>query len=69
MLVASMNSLAVELTNHVKPLNKNVTENKISLNFQNIKLRSALQLLAEFSGYNFIIDDKIQSILFCKPKA
>jgi type IV pilus assembly protein PilQ len=63
MLVASMNSLAVELTNHVKPLNKNVTENKISLNFQNIKLRFALQLLAEFSGYNFIIDDKIQSNL------
>jgi type IV pilus assembly protein PilQ len=63
MLVASMNSLAVELTNHVNLLNKNVIENKISLNFQDIKLRSALQLLAEFSGYNFIIDDKIQSNL------
>lgn len=63
MLAASMNLLAVELTKQINPLDKNVIKNKISLNFQDIKLRSALHLLAEFSGYNFIIDDKIQSNL------
>lgn len=62
-LFFSMKLLAMKSTDHVNTLNENVTKNNISLNFQDIKVRSALQLLAEFSGYNFIIDDKIQSNL------
>jgi type IV pilus assembly protein PilQ len=38
-------------------------EKTISLNFQAIKVRAALQLLAEFSGFNIIVDDKVQSEL------
>src|SRR5579862_1914837 len=38
-------------------------EQVISLNFQDIKVRAALQLLAEFSGFNLIVDDKIQGNL------
>lgn len=41
-------------------LRENLTEKKISLNFEKIKLRSALRLLAKFCGFNFIMDDKIQ---------
>ncbi len=59
MLLFNMNLLAIEPSN----LNKSITGNKVSLNFQDIKVRSALQLLAEFSGCNLIIDDKIQSNL------
>ncbi|MGC1855009.1 MAG: type IV pilus secretin PilQ [Candidatus Aquirickettsiella sp.] len=40
-------------------LNKHIKEN-ITLNFQNIKIRSALQYLSELHGNNLIIDDKIQ---------
>ena len=43
--------------------NVNSLENKeqqVSLNFQDIKLRAALTLLAEFSGFNLVVDDKVQ---------
>jgi type IV pilus assembly protein PilQ len=35
----------------------------ISLNFQDIKIRSAIQLLAELSGFNLILDDKVHGQL------
>lgn len=35
-------------------------DQNISLNFQDIKVRAALQLLAEFSGLNIIASDKVQ---------
>lgn len=35
----------------------------LSLNFQDIKVRAALQLLAEFGEFNLIIDDKVQGNL------
>ncbi|MDQ8039334.1 MAG: type IV pilus secretin PilQ [Rickettsiella sp.] len=41
-------------------LTGNVKKQKISLNFQDIKVRSALQLLAKFSGFNLVVDDKVQ---------
>ncbi len=42
----------------------NVPKGKIiSLNFQDIKVRAALQILAEFSGFNLVVDDKVQSSL------
>ncbi|MFM2322228.1 MAG: type pilus assembly protein PilQ [Pseudomonadota bacterium] len=63
MLASGMNLFATESIHRVNTLNKNLTEDKISLNFQDIKVRSALQLLAEFSGYNFIIDEKVQNSL------
>lgn len=34
---------------------------KISLNFQDVKVRAALQLFSEFSGLNIIVSDKIQN--------
>lgn len=36
-------------------------DQKISLNFQDIKVRAALQLFSEFSGLNIIVSDKIQN--------
>ncbi|KTD64881.1 type IV pilus secretin PilQ [Legionella spiritensis] len=33
---------------------------RISLNFQNIKIRSVLQLLAEFTGINMVVSDQVQ---------
>lgn len=42
---------------------EDVKEKTISLNFQAIKVRAALQLLAEFSGFNLIVDNKVQGNL------
>lgn len=42
---------------------ENKTETPISLNFQNIKVRAALQLLAEFGECNLIIDEKVKGNL------
>lgn len=41
-------------------LKENTKEHVLSLNFQDIKLRAALALLAEFSGFNLVVDDKVQ---------
>lgn len=54
---------ATDLSEKENFVRKNLTKKQISLNFQNIKLSSALNLLAEFSGFNFIIDDKIKGSL------
>ena len=34
-------------------------DNAISLNFQNIEVRAALQLLAEFTGINIVVNDTV----------
>jgi type IV pilus assembly protein PilQ len=39
---------------------KKIEHNKLSLNFNDIKIRSALQYLSELHGNNLIIDEKIQ---------
>ncbi len=36
------------------------TGKRISLNFQNINIRSVLQLLADFTGINMVVSDKVQ---------
>lgn len=36
------------------------TGKRISLNFQNINIRSVLQLLADFTGVNIVVSDKVQ---------
>lgn len=36
------------------------TGKRISLNFQNIKIRAVLQLLADFTGINMVVSDKVQ---------
>ena len=38
-------------------------EKTLSLNFQDIKIRAVLQILAEFSGFNLVVDDKVQGNL------
>jgi type IV pilus assembly protein PilQ len=40
-----------------------VQEHRLTLNFEDIATRTVLQLLAEFSGYNLIVDDKVQGHL------
>ncbi|HAT9430917.1 TPA: type IV pilus secretin PilQ, partial [Legionella pneumophila subsp. pneumophila] len=36
------------------------TGKRISLNFQNISIRAVLQLLADFTGINMVVSDKVQ---------
>ena len=36
------------------------TGKRISLNFQNINIRAVLQLLADFTGINMVVSDKVQ---------
>ena len=44
------------------------TGEKLSLNFQNIDVRAALQVLADFTGLNFIISDTVRGNLTLRLK-
>lgn len=41
---------------------------KLSLNFQNIEVRAALQVLADFTGLNFVISDTVRGSLTLRLK-
>ncbi len=41
---------------------------KLSLNFQNIDVRSALQVLADFTGLNFVVSDTVKGSLTLRLK-
>jgi type IV pilus assembly protein PilQ len=41
---------------------------KLSLNFQNIEARAALQVLADFTGLNFVVSDSVQGELTLRLK-
>jgi len=41
---------------------------KLSLNFQNIKVRAALQVLADFTGLNFVVSDTVSGELTLRLK-
>jgi type IV pilus assembly protein PilQ len=69
----SKNELIVE----IKELTENVTNeanefgfsgDKLSLNFQNIEVRSVLQLLADFTGMNLVTSDTVQGNLTLRLK-
>ncbi len=56
-----------------KPDEKKVDEfgysgEKLSLNFQNIEARAALQVLADFTGLNFVISDTVKGSLTLRLK-
>lgn len=53
--------LTSEEVKQAKLKKKVYTGKLISLNFQNIQVRAVLQLLAEFTGINMVISDKITS--------
>ncbi len=44
------------------------TGEKLSLNFQNIDVRAALQVLADFTGLNFVISDTVRGSLTLRLK-
>ena len=44
------------------------TGEKLSLNFQNIDVRAALQVLADFTGLNFVISDTVRGNLTLRLK-
>lgn len=41
---------------------------KLSLNFQNIQVRAALQVLADFTGLNFVVSDSVKGSLTLRLK-
>ncbi|MBI3898756.1 MAG: type IV pilus secretin PilQ [Gammaproteobacteria bacterium] len=56
-----------------KPDEKKVDEfgysgEKLSLNFQNIDVRAALQVLADFTGLNFVVSDTVKGALTLRLK-
>jgi type IV pilus assembly protein PilQ len=56
-----------------KPDEKKVDEfgysgEKLSLNFQNIEVRAALQVLADFTGLNFVVSDSVKGALTLRLK-
>lgn len=54
-------SIYKDRTDFQSQLKKNVFFGKrISLNFQNISVRAVLQLLADFTGINIVVSDKVQ---------
>ncbi|QBR84014.1 type IV pilus secretin PilQ family protein [Legionella israelensis] len=52
--------LTEEEINQAKLKKKVFTGKKISLNFQNIPVRSVLQLLADFTGINMVVSDEVK---------
>ncbi len=53
--------LTAEQIKEAKLRKKVYTGKLISLNFQNIPVRSVLQILAEFTGINIVVNDKVDS--------
>ena len=62
-LFVSHQVLAANLVPIGSQSSKDMIGAHISLNFQDIKVRAALQLLAEFGEFNLIVDDKVQGNL------
>ncbi len=61
--VLDINPIAENEKTENAVLKNNFTGDKISLNFQNIEIRSVLQLLAEFTGLNIVTDDSVQGTI------
>ena len=68
-----------EFTIEVKPLTKKEAEDRkkdefgykgerLSLNFQNIEVRSVLQLIADFTGINIVVSDTVKGSLTLRLK-
>lgn len=55
-----------EATSQEKSKNKIFTGKRISLNFQKIKVRAVLQQLADFTGINIVVSDKVQGSITLK---
>ncbi|MBN9226926.1 MULTISPECIES: type IV pilus secretin PilQ [Legionella] len=53
-------SLTPEEAQQAKLKKKVFSGRRISLNFQNISIRAVLQLLADFTGINIVVSDKVQ---------
>ena len=53
-------SIIAEEIQRVKPGKPIFAGKRISLNFQNIGIRAVLQILADFTGVNMVVGDKVQ---------
>ena len=58
--------LTSEEVKQAKLKKKIFTGKRISLSFQNISIRSVLQLLADFTGINIVVSDKVQGNITLK---
>ncbi len=59
-------SVFSEVIQQEKLKNKIFTGKRISLNFQHIKIRAVLQQLADFTGLNIVVSDKVQGSITLK---
>jgi type IV pilus assembly protein PilQ len=62
-LFFNLKLFAIEPIYNKNSFKKHAKEKQVSLNFNNIEIRSALQYLSELRGCNLIIDDKIKGNL------
>jgi type IV pilus assembly protein PilQ len=58
----------VEKEGEKKPDEFGYTGERLSLNFQNIDVRAALQVLADFTGLNFVVSDTVKGSLTLRLK-
>ncbi|MEN9946278.1 MAG: hypothetical protein RLZZ293_664 [Pseudomonadota bacterium] len=56
---------AANSNSSIPSLNENKSD-KVSFNFQNIDVRSLLQLLSDFSGYNILVSDSVSGTMSIK---
>jgi hypothetical protein len=67
------NIVLVNLKKMTRPMTKissktKYTGEKISLNFQNLPVRAAFQIIADFTGKNMIVDDAVQGNITLRLK-
>ncbi|HKQ29994.1 MAG TPA: type IV pilus secretin PilQ, partial [Burkholderiales bacterium] len=58
----------IERTDEKKTDEFGYSGEKLSLNFQNIEVRAALQVLADFTGLNFVVSDTVKGSLTVRLK-
>lgn len=61
--VKPLSKAAIEAKKRAAEKKRTYTGDKLSLNFQRIDVRDALQVLADFTGKNFVISDSVQGNL------
>ncbi|MCW5588963.1 MAG: type IV pilus secretin PilQ family protein [Legionellales bacterium] len=66
--IITVTPLTPEQKQKMQEKNRNYTGERISLNFQNIPVRSVLQLLAEFTGLNVVVSDTVNGNITLRLK-
>jgi type IV pilus assembly protein PilQ len=66
--IVEVKPIVADPTKLVQGTRQGYTGEKLSLNFQNVEVRAVLQVIADFTGYNFITSDTVAGNLTLRLK-